>query len=1529
MRLHAVAAPPDPRSRREGIPPGLANIVRTLLAKDPDDRFQCAEDLLAALGAVAELESPTAAAQPCPDGSADRLVGRAVWLEVLRTAWHRCRGGDGERTVVGVGGDAGLGKTHLVRTFVREACASPRTILMEAKCADLADAPFATFHALVDSYLRAPPAAGPTAEAPLTRLRAAAGDDAAALTHLHPCLGDPDRPRKPETVDVADTGVQLRLAAARFVRHLARLSGGLLLWVDDTQWLGAADRQLLEEIARDPAPAPLLVVATARDAAGLLSAGTSRRVAVWLEPLSEPEVAELIRSFLGDVADDRFVQDIAIRSSGSPLAVFEYVRAVIDAGLIQPSWSGFDLDREGFDSLALPDHVLGLIRRRVAALSPAALPLLRTAAAIGHQFDVDVLAASSGALPERVRLALADAEHHQLVTPAQGRWSFVHDCVREALLLTFGKDGLRRAHAAIADALEARGATCGTDLFAVARHAISGGLPAARQYRHTRAAAEAALAERAPVEAEDMFRAAAKAAERAGVAPDAAFETGFGLACSRRILPDQARVHFARALELESDALARAVLHAEAAGVEYGMRNYTAAATHVRQGLAEVGRPFPNSALVGPVALGRLLCAWIVRWPATGFGTATGETRRRYEIELRLHEVGGPNALFLFHVPSFLWHLSGLYAMRRVGIGELFIRGHVMINVAAAELGRGRAVRRSIDTFRALASKTGNPVLLAEVDLYAGIALQFLGETTAASEQLESTLRRAARWVDASLYDNAVTAATLDLSYRGFWREGLACLEPGANGINHVLNDLRITRCRLSRALGGAGERLGPALTELPPAEKEPVRNFFAYHGLMQNDLEEGRLGEDFDRLVTQADALGCTPLRTAKYYRYYWITRARGRLEQARLAIGDDRAGRVRVARRCLREALPAAVTPLFRADLLVLKAISDQLVDRPGRALRWLAAAERLALRLDAPRITFDVFVERARCLRSLGRDRQAREQARYALSLADGYGWVPRGRAVRHEFELSDSANSQVGKPAVVSSGRDRRRLDALLRVSAAADVTLDPDAVADIVLTEIIDILGADRAILLFPADPTGDGDRPHPHNAAALIPHAWRTAGEDAPMDLSRYARSIVARVHAEGNPLVVTGTSEGAALGSDSAVQHGLRSILAAPVPIEGRAAGVIYIDSQVAKGLFTEDDVDVLVTLAKQVGIALRTAEAARLQTRLATERRQRELAEVLREVAEQAGATLRSGDVLPRVLAAARPVLPHDAAWVLERRPQAMMRVMEVTGNVDSRAVGTVLPDPPAQLAPAFDGVAVSDTKVAVHLPGTPCPLTSWLALPVAPPRAVPTILVLASQNEGQERALQTEVARMVLDTAATAYENARLYEEARHSAATDPLTGLPNRRHFLEQARVKAGVRAQAGAAMSAMMIDVDRFKQVNDAHGHNIGDEVLVEIARRIERSLRSDDLAGRLGGEEFAVLVTGDAEMAYALGERVRLAVCTHPVPTSTGPLTITVSVGTASFESAESSIPAVLERADQSLYAAKRGGRNRTVTAEH
>jgi diguanylate cyclase (GGDEF)-like protein len=165
-------------------------------------------------------------------------------------------------------------------------------------------------------------------------------------------------------------------------------------------------------------------------------------------------------------------------------------------------------------------------------------------------------------------------------------------------------------------------------------------------------------------------------------------------------------------------------------------------------------------------------------------------------------------------------------------------------------------------------------------------------------------------------------------------------------------------------------------------------------------------------------------------------------------------------------------------------------------------------------------------------------------------------------------------------------------------------------------------------------------------------------------------------------------------------------------------------------------------------------------------------------------------------------------------------------------------------------------------------------------------------------------------------------------RELATTDELTRLPNRRHLLALAETRLAHARRRHEPLSVLALDVDRFKSINDTHGHHAGDVVLARVAQAVRGALRSGDTVGRTGGEEFLALLPGaDRECALAVAERLRGAVEALEWSDVAADLHVTVSVGVAERAAAEDTFAAVARRADDSLYRAKEGGRNRVELA--
>lgn len=166
---------------------------------------------------------------------------------------------------------------------------------------------------------------------------------------------------------------------------------------------------------------------------------------------------------------------------------------------------------------------------------------------------------------------------------------------------------------------------------------------------------------------------------------------------------------------------------------------------------------------------------------------------------------------------------------------------------------------------------------------------------------------------------------------------------------------------------------------------------------------------------------------------------------------------------------------------------------------------------------------------------------------------------------------------------------------------------------------------------------------------------------------------------------------------------------------------------------------------------------------------------------------------------------------------------------------------------------------------------------------------------------------------------------------TSRTDQLTGMCNRRHLLAEGYRMLGVAIRANSPCACLMLDIDHFKNVNDTHGHPVGDQVLIHVAGIIAANTRASDLAARFGGEEFVVLAAGAAlNEAVILAERIRTAIAGSSISVGPARITVTVSIGVAEYDMepdfGSNVLEDMIEKADKALYRAKQSGRNRVET---
>jgi diguanylate cyclase (GGDEF)-like protein len=219
--------------------------------------------------------------------------------------------------------------------------------------------------------------------------------------------------------------------------------------------------------------------------------------------------------------------------------------------------------------------------------------------------------------------------------------------------------------------------------------------------------------------------------------------------------------------------------------------------------------------------------------------------------------------------------------------------------------------------------------------------------------------------------------------------------------------------------------------------------------------------------------------------------------------------------------------------------------------------------------------------------------------------------------------------------------------------------------------------------------------------------------------------------------------------------------------------------------------------------------------------------------------------------------------------------------------------------------------------------------MALPIeVGGRVAAVVLVTRVGAEHGFTELDGGIADLLSAQVAIALQNADLHAQVAESAVRDPLTGLLNRRYFDEAVETAFASARRSGAHLSLIVLDLDRFSEVNNEHGHPVGDAMLRRVAQAMTSSVRTGDIVARYGGEEFVVIAPGSsAEDAVGLAERIRAAVAAEarrPFEGLVVPLTI--SAGVASRLGDEADGRALFRAADSALLAAKRAGRDRVVT---
>lgn len=468
--------------------------------------------------------------------------------------------------------------------------------------------------------------------------------------------------------------------------------------------------------------------------------------------------------------------------------------------------------------------------------------------------------------------------------------------------------------------------------------------------------------------------------------------------------------------------------------------------------------------------------------------------------------------------------------------------------------------------------------------------------------------------------------------------------------------------------------------------------------------------------------------------------------------------------------------------------------------------------------------------------------------------------------------------------------RNRLIELIEINRAITSELELEQLLAIIIDDLVEVAGAEQVYLVR-------------FGASASFEVAYcqtRTPGAAMCDPARELSRTILDRVRATGEVIASNDVQADDDLADLPSVSRlGLQSVMCLPLAIDGDVAYALYIENRLRRNAFGIEEHELVAAIADQASIALRSARQRR------TIERSHRVLDVLYRATRAITSSLELGPLLDRVVACTRDATGADTVALL---------LLDSAGNL---AFDRGL---------ASDGSRLDAADFACHLPEVRRVLADRRArqhgssFVVAPLIARVTehlgVLVVAKPVEG----LPTwpgglDLVEHIAEIAALALSNAHLYQ----MATTDELTGLCKRGYFDERLQFEIRRSARYELPLAVAMMDLDHFKALNDVHGHAAGDRALAAVGQVLRRNLRATDLAGRLGGEEFAILMPQTSmASAVATAERIRVAIREQ----AEVPHALSASFGVASHVR-DMDAARLLEEADRCLYQAKLAGRDR------
>jgi diguanylate cyclase (GGDEF)-like protein len=525
---------------------------------------------------------------------------------------------------------------------------------------------------------------------------------------------------------------------------------------------------------------------------------------------------------------------------------------------------------------------------------------------------------------------------------------------------------------------------------------------------------------------------------------------------------------------------------------------------------------------------------------------------------------------------------------------------------------------------------------------------------------------------------------------------------------------------------------------------------------------------------------------------------------------------------------------------------------------------------------------------------------------LSRRTGNEFTQQDIAVARLYARRFTDQSMVGPIPTGRSGWTRQ-LEAIQRIAARLTRLATVDEVAAAICTEVGEVIEHDEAHV-FITEPTGR------LRLVAATGTTMFSDGSVPPLPAEGLAAIEVGRAVRGGAPMLL------ADLADLGAARPGPHSMLIVPLHYDGRVTGLICLVAR-GNGHFDDDDLRLLQILSDQAAIAIENARLLHGRDELVLE-----LAGLL-EISESAGSAQDERTLAALLAARVRGLTDTDEAAVARwDEGSTVLRVLCRDGGVGDAAIDVA--ESAARRQMLRDGrpiVVQSDSTDAIveadqlRAAGA----HTLILLPLnAGGRTIGMIELVARRGPRVPSEAEMHACEAMSSLAAAGLEKVRVLEQLRNAADMDLVTGVHNHRYLQERLRQEVARSVRSHSPLAVLMLDLDKFKPVNDRHGHADGDRVLANIAATIKAHVRGSDIVARYGGDEFVVLMPDTAdESAAHVARRVVSGVLkqTHELSDRTR-VNVGVSAGLAVYPNDGRTSAQLLAAADTAMYAAKRDG---------